>query len=213
MAQEDLQTRIERLEAYAEINNLMGKYEHYLNNGMFDEIVDLFAQKTPGVTAEIADGGVWEGIEGVKRLFPGLHRQVLEGRSGNLTEHDACCPVIEIAKDLKTAKGLWFSPGVLTRREATGELRAVWIWVKYGCDMVKEDGHWKFWHFHVYITFRTPFDEGWADRPIVGSFNPTKEYKPDRPTTFYRPFHPDRINATGPKPPEPYDTWDGKSMA
>jgi len=181
---------------------------------MWDEVADLFAQKTPGVTAEIADGGVWEGTEGIKRLFPGLHAQMIKGRSGNLMQHDLTTPVIEIAGDGKTAKGLWNSPGVLTRREATGELRSVWIWVKYGCDFVQEDGKWKIWHFQVYITFRTPFDEGWAKTPIVSSFTGSQEFRPDSElSTYYRPYHPDRINILRPAPPEPYETWvDGEGM-
>ena len=212
MTQQDLEKKVQRLEDAYETQNLMGKYSYYCTLSMWDKVAGLFAQKTPGVTAEIADGGVWEGLEGIKRLWPGIHAHNLEGRPGNLVQHDLTTPVVEVAGDGKTAKGLWNSPGVLTGKKATGELRSVWIWVKYGIDFVKEDDAWKIWHLHVYLTFRTPFDEGWAKTPVVGSFNPTADFKPDRDSTYYRPFHPDRINVLRPAPPEPYETWDGVSM-
>ena len=137
MAQQDLEARIERLEAVYEINNLMGKYEGYFCTHQFDKIADLFAPKTPGVSAEITDGGVWVGIESVRKLYAEYHANIMTDVIGSLTEHDITTPVIEVAKDGKTAKGLFFSPGFLNRWDDTGKLFACWIWVKYGCDFVK----------------------------------------------------------------------------
>ena len=83
-------------------------------------------------------------------------------------------PIIEVAKDLKTARALWLSPGLLNRRDDSGKLYARRGWAKYAADFIKEDGEWKFWHLHVDPTFRTPFDKGWVESPVVGSFSPPK---------------------------------------
>jgi hypothetical protein len=83
---------------------------------------------------------------------------------------------------------------------------------KYACDFVKEDGEWKIWHLHVCLTFRTPYDKGWVEQPVVGSFRPPMKYGPDKLTTSYKPFHTDIRNVMGPPPPELYDTWADKFL-
>jgi hypothetical protein len=203
----DLDARIERLEAVYALNNIIGKYEGYFNVNRFDKIPDLFAKKTPGVSAEITDGGVWVGWDSIYKLYAKFHASFMTDVVGHLCEHDVTTPVVEVAKDLKTARALWTSPGLMNRRDDTGKLFACWLWAKYRGDFIKEDGEWKIWHWHVYLTFRTPFDKGWVEEPVVGSFSPPKEWAADKPPTSYMPFHPGRRNVMGPPPPEPYDTW------
>ena len=63
--------------------------------------------------------------------------------------------MIEVAGDGKTAKGVWIGIGFVARTDAqTGEAQCFWEWGKYGVDFIKEDGVWKFWHFHIYRIFR-----------------------------------------------------------
>jgi hypothetical protein len=197
---EHLEARIRRLEDIFEIQNLQGRYQHYLTLGMMEKIVDLFAKKTPGVTVEISDGGVYEGIEGVQKLFCGIMRGLLE-KIGVYEEHDAVSPVIEVAKDGETAKALWFSPGVMASGPTQDQW---WCWGKYYAEYVKEDDKWKFWHFHFYLTFRTPFEEGWVKQPVKGSIRNHPEFKPDKPSTYYKPYAPDKANIMLPPPPDPY---------
>jgi hypothetical protein len=61
------------------------------------------------------------------------------GIGGGYGMHTNLTPVIEIAGDGKTAKGVWFSLGVNGNDMASPE--------KYAADFVKEDGKWKIWHF------------------------------------------------------------------
>jgi hypothetical protein len=51
-----------------------------------------------------------------------------------IAEHCLTSPVIQVAKDGKTAKAIWFSPGVEGNQ---------WAYGKYAIDFVKEDGQWK----------------------------------------------------------------------
>jgi hypothetical protein len=55
---------------WVEISNLHGRYNHLCLGHYWERICDeLFAQKTPGVKAEIVESGVFHGIEGVKKVF------------------------------------------------------------------------------------------------------------------------------------------------
>ncbi|MFC1908395.1 nuclear transport factor 2 family protein [Chloroflexota bacterium] len=208
MTPKSLEERITRLEDIHEIQNLMSRYEYYHSAGMLEETVQLFAQKTPGVTAEAGIRGVYEGIEGIRRLYFEVLKK--KNPTGNLVEHDLTTPVIEVAGDGKTAKGLWLSPGLLTARDdETDELNAFWDWTKYEVDFVKEDGKWKVWHFHVYLTFCTPYDEGWVKSMVKVKSSPEipDELKPDKPTTYHKPYNPSGLAELVPAPPEPYETY------
>ena len=207
MAKKSLEERIERLEGWNEIQNTMSKYAYYIQAGEQEKIIQLFAQKTPGVTAEIGARGVYEGVEGVRKLnFEVLKKP---DRTGFLVEHDLTTPIIEVAGDGKTAKGLWLSPGLLCARDPkTSEMEALWDWVKYEVDFVKEDGKWKIWHFHVYLTFCATYEEGWAkgQKKKISPDLPD-ELKPDKPTTYHKPYDPNGIMELVPAPPEPYETY------
>ncbi len=107
------------------------------------EIPSLFAQKTPGVTIEIEDGGVFEGIEGVKKIFQGKLGEKRTMTPGFMAVHMTVNPIIEINKDGTRAKGVWFSHGsAASKRE--GQPRMSWCLGKYDMEYVKEDGKWKF---------------------------------------------------------------------
>ena len=204
MTLEELEARITRVEDILEIWKLQSKYSHYHHMCYWDKIPDLFAQKTPGVTVEVSDSGVFEGIEGVREFYasPEGPHKLMSSKPGWIGLHMTVNPVIEISKDGKTAKGLWHSPGLLM-----GPYKEKWVplWVygKYANDYVKEDGKWKFWHFHFYLTFRCPYKEGWVEEPVVVSMRGWPGFAPDKPTTYYRPYQPDKVTIFEPPPPEP----------
>ena len=85
------------------------------------------------------------------------------GIGGGYGMHTNLTPVIEIAGDGKTAKGVWFSLGLNGNDMASPE--------KYAADFVKEDGEWKIWHF---VNLFEPFTMKGA----------TEEYP--REDTFYK---------------------------
>ena len=77
--------------------------------------------------------------------------EILEvyGGVGQLLLHVTTTAIIEIAEDGKTAKGFWYSPGMI--KETGGGASA--MWEAYGADFVKEAGGWKLWHLHMYTDF------------------------------------------------------------
>ena len=196
---EKLEARMRRLEDILEIEKLQSRYQHYLSLGKADKVRELFAQKNR-VSLEAGDSGVIEaeGSEEIrKKLFLGTGDKLKT--VGRYSENHAVNPVIEVSKDGKTAKGVWFSPGIGTF--ASMNLQG-WEWGKYDMDYVKEDGKWKIRHLRWYQTFETPFEKGWLYQQEFGSMR-TRGIPPDKETTRHMPYSPYRINYMLPEPPEP----------
>ena len=81
--------------------------------------------------------------------------QILEvyGGVGQLLLHVTTTAIIEIAEDGQTAKGYWYSPGMIAESGQSGNT----IWEAYGVDFVKENGEWKMWHLHMFTDFMGSF--------------------------------------------------------
>lgn len=81
--------------------------------------------------------------------------QILDiyGGVGQLLLHVTTTSIIEVAKDGKTAKAFWYSPGMIME---TGQSAGA-IWEIYGADFVKENGVWKLWHLHMFTDFGGSF--------------------------------------------------------
>ena len=216
MATEGLEKTVERLLAVHEVQQLMGKYEYYLEAAMGEEIVGLFAARTPGVTANIGDWGVFKGIDGVRRLFVGIIGSMMK-QPGCLGEADLTTPVIEVAGDGQTAKAVWLSPGFETTRDPrTGEVRTGWCWTKYACDFVKEEGQWRLRHW----TTSPPSSPSTtkAGRKAGEHYTRQKgqeqafpvELAPDGPPLHrHMPYSPDSAPHLSAAFPTPYETYDG----
>ena len=208
MAAKSLEERVQRLEDIHAIQNVMGKYAYFHTAGLHKETAELFALKTPGVRAEIDNWGVYEGPEGIQRLYVEVHNYIEGDRIGRMHMHALTTPVIEVAGDGKTAKAVWISPGHATG-PFEGELKAYWAWLKYGGDFVKEDGAWKIWHLHMYAIFLTPYDKSWVEATIPSSAaHIPDELKADRAPTYWWTYSPTAVTENVPAPPEPYETFD-----
>jgi hypothetical protein len=217
MLQETIEERINRLEAIHEVQQVMSKYEYYLAGGMGHKIASLFAQKTPGVTANIGDWGSYNGLPGIKRLFCNVIDSMMT-QPGCYGEADLVNPVIEIAKDGKTAKAVWMAPGNETTRDPwdKSKIHAAWCWTKYACDFIKEDGVWRLWHLNNFLLFFADFEKSWAEggehytrrKGEVREF--PSAWKPDGPPLHrHQPYDPNKPMDMLPAFPEPYDTYDG----
>ena len=118
---------------YLEIWKLQSLYSHLYYIGRRSEIPGLFAQKTPGVTLEMEDSGVYEGLESVTRFW----NTVLGGdkvTAGHLAIHMTVNPVIEIDPERYPVPIL---PSVVTE-----ESLLVPQEVPYGVDMVQASDIW-----------------------------------------------------------------------
>jgi hypothetical protein len=81
--------------------------------------------------------------------------QILDvyGGVGQLLLHVTTTAIIEVARDGKTAKAFWYSPGMIAESGSSGNT----IWEAYGADFVKENGVWKMWHLHMFTDFMGGF--------------------------------------------------------
>lgn len=212
---EQLEHELERLQAINEIQNLMGRYEylHTVNN--HKAIVELYSEKAPDVFVNIGVRGHWvgKGKEAARRAW-GTFIDMDPNTPGNMPIHPITTPVIEVAKDGKTARGVWIGTGFVASKDAqTGEPKCSWEWDKYGVDFIKEDGKWKFWHFHVYRVFSIGWDDKWAEifktakEPVIMP-KYTDYNKPDGPSIDSYPYSLFTVQKLAPAPPEPYEKWD-----
>lgn len=209
MAEKTLEEKLQRVMDFQEIQNIMGRYAYYIMANMQPRLGELlFARKQPDVRVYFGEQGYFEGPDAPDRAWGNFE----EGRVGFMALHAPICPVIEVAGDGKTAKGVWIGLGLLAgsfRDESKPSGR--WEWDKYGIDFIKEDGKWKIWHHHIYrLLHGWGIDEKWAeqfDKP-----EPEMGMKMDGLPVDDNPYRPDTAQRLVPKPPEPYETWSDTFM-
>ena len=204
-----LKHEIERLQAVNEIQNLMSTYEYLHTANRHRDVMELYAKKAPDVRVYFGEIGYWEGTDAPNRAWEILDR--MGNTPGMMAIHPTTTPAIVVAEDGKTAKGVWIGTGFVVRKdEETGKAKAMWEWDKYGVDFIKEDGKWKFWHFHIYRIFRSGWDKGlsdWDPEAKAGLEIPD-ELKPDRPAIDDYPYSTETSQQYAPAPPVPYKTWE-----
>lgn len=169
--------RAERAEARGAVENVFSTYM-YLHNAFRDEeIIDLWVERgTPGVHAQYSNLGVYTTWESVTEYHRGR-----PAPAGKLLLHYTTTPVIEVAEDGETAKGVWVMNGLesgLTDPEVAGNVPdfffepnevlgkkvwAHWVWCEYGIDFLKQDGRWKIWHFRCFEIARATFSRNWIE--------------------------------------------------
>jgi hypothetical protein len=212
----DLHRRLTRLESIQEIHNLMGRRAYLHSAGRHDlEISELWSHH-PDVVFEAEDMGAWTSLSSIRKSYVDGN-PFPPGTKGLMVEHTLTTPVLEIAEDGKTAKGVWISPGHETFPVGEGERpKSHWSWGRYAVDFRKEeDGKWKIWHLHVLTTFRTPYNQDWVETALNKPKYLPEDGKPmesigvaDRGVSFNQPYHPGCDPVLQPVPPEPYKTWD-----
>lgn len=114
---------------------------------------------------------------------------------GSAVVHTITTPLIELAGDQQTAKGMWYSVGQNTDIDHAKGPVAYWNWEKYALDLKKEDGKWKIWHLIICTDFKSQVGRNWADSNIAPSGDYYKAYDTHQTPQDYPPM------------PEPYETF------
>jgi hypothetical protein len=165
---EDQKTAIKGAD-YAEINNLMSLHSWYhaaLRNDIECEEIWVSPDGEFGKTAIWAQtSGYWMGMDKIKAKYGAKDSKGnMPDPKGGFVWHTITTPVVEIAEDRKTAKGIWYTPGIVGSYSADGKNNSQWMWEKYGVDFVRENGKWKVWHMKVYTDFSSPIGEAIGTR-------------------------------------------------
>jgi hypothetical protein len=208
------QHEIGRLQAVVEIQNMMSAYCYLHAANRHKEVMKMYAKKSPDSRIYMGELGYWEGYDAAERAWSLLDR--LGGGKpapGMMALHPMVSPMVVVAGDGKTAKGMWLTTGFVAHKDKAGVLGATWEWGTYGIDFIKEDGQWKFWHFHIYRLFRTGWDKGLKDwNPDAEVMKVPDDIKPDGPGVDDYPYRPNEVFILKPDLPEPYEKWD-KSLS
>ncbi len=188
---EQLENRVLRMEDKAAIAQLTRAFNYYGDHGLWNEVVEMFAEDS---RVEISGRGAYHGKEGAERLFlKAIGKGKIGLPVGMMANHMTIQGIVDVAPDGKSAKGRWreFS----TYGFSEGQ-RASWGAGTLAIEYIKEDGVWKFKDMQFFVNFMAPYEDGWAKAPRYGS-TVSEEYPPDSPPfeydrypgRFVVPFH------------------------
>ncbi len=137
----------------ADINNLMSLHSWYHAAMQNDVELEKIWSKRPDVIWA-QQSGYFKGMDSIRKYYG--QKATPETTEGGFVWHTITSPVVVVAGDRQTAKGVWYTPGVGGKLNRDGSGNAGWMWEKYGVDFVREDGEWKIWHMKVYTDFSVP---------------------------------------------------------
>ena len=228
---EELLTRWEKRRA---LQNLMVRFfsQDYLMRRE-NKMYDTYWSKADDVCLGV-NNGYYQGAAAVQAYYQGLaDRTALESKLiqqkyaaqvGSLSAEEAygigimdmkslVAPVIEIAADGATAKGIWTIHGMNTKLTAAGQV-SYWERAYVAGDFVWEDGAWKVWHLLYVQDLDAPSGTNWADPapeypsdPAYAALADFRFPEPNVKMTVYETYSAARPFYAPPAYPEPYETF------
>lgn len=213
LADHPLALRARRLVDYLEVCKLMARYSFLHYGGKHEPTYEFFTRR-PDVRCELGPVGVYEGPDKVYDFFVAQHAG--GDRPGVRRMHPVALPMVEIAGDGKTARGLWLTPGI--EGDATDPTWAAWYYDSYANDFIKDPEGWKWWHFHlveeIHADYGYSFEE-WAAMPHMTYEEITAEdeaagiyhAKATRGPTFFSMYDHTRRPHVQVALPAPYHSW------
>lgn len=191
-----------------EIKYLQYTYGYFMDKGLYDEVVDLFAED--GVLSFM--GGLYKGRDSVRRLYCNRLRKIFTKGENNpvygiLAEHMQLQGVIHVADDLQSAGARFraFLQGGCHKSMQDPPERLPKQWWEAGVyenRYVKEDGVWKIKFMNYNLHWQANYESGWANSNTI-SINSPVTYPEDPvgpdelhteparlwPETYCVPFH------------------------
>lgn len=225
---------VDRWEARRRIQNIMGIFSQHillkLEKDLFDDLWSNREDVCLGVNE-----GYYVGAEAVRGYYAAKHqktqlinrvlRELFPDKVAGKTEEETYgigtmnyfpldTPVIEIAADGQTAKGIWALRN--TYSDVTpGGPEAYWQWGWVTVDFIREGDDYKIWHLNllndVHVRAGQKLHEAVSPYPTLPEFAALAEFQMPEPTvkveirplyTVQRPF------TQPPRLPEPYDTFE-----
>lgn len=221
----------------ADCNNLMGLHVWYHSAFLNDVELEKLWVTTPENQATAVwaqNANYWIGMDNIKAYYGPAYPH--ENTMSQFQFHTTTSGIVEIADDRQTAKGVWYTPGIIGRYQG---LQA--LWERYGIDFIMENGEWKIWHLHVYTDFGYGVTQGSGGGPGAPAPEPAAgpgaggppagdQGAPEQAERFgpeaggppgggpmaasqatadvpYRELGPDTYPDLIPRPPEPYTTF------
>ena len=118
--------------------------------------------------------------------------------------------IIEVADDGMSARGSWYTPGVIfSTLNPDQKKEGIWIWERYGNDFVKEGDAWKIWHIVEANDIVSEAGTAYGDGPVYLDYETDPVAVEFGTPTIPMITHDATFNwwDNYPAPPTPYDTW------
>jgi hypothetical protein len=159
------------------VRTLQFKYGYYMDKGLYDEVVDLFAEQ-----GELQFmGGIFRGRAGLRRLYcERLRAHFTGGHNGPvyglLADHMQLQDIVDVAPDRKRAHGRFrcFMQGGSHVMKPTISSRLPLQWWEAGVyenTYVKQSGSWRIQTLDYHMFWQADFEKGWAHSvPYQGRF-------------------------------------------
>lgn len=152
----DIEARLARLEAAADIRAMKMKYARLCDAGYpSDQIGPLFTEDA------VWDGGEafgrYEGNAAIRAFFDGCPEKI------SWAMHYTVSGDVDVAPDARTAVGRWY-----LWQPMTLEGQAVYLMAAYEDQYVNTDEGWKCKHLSLDVQALTPYDQGWVKQRFLG---------------------------------------------
>ncbi len=223
----------QRWEDQRALKNLMGKYANCLILNREQDIFGLFWSAAEDISLSFNDGvyvgpdavaGYYAACRDRNALVASLLQKRFPEELGGKTQDEIygigpfkvkplSCPVIEVATDGKTAKGLWYCQGAYNDVETCGPV-AHWTWGFFAADFRREAEGWKLWHLQYTNDVDCICGQSWGKEtqplPELPEFAPLADFRYPPYTvkkelrTIYTPQRP---HTDAPEIPVPYATF------
>ena len=150
--------RIRRVWDIELVKELMNTRVYYIaGDKRAEELADLWVQESENqATASYGSNwGYYTGMDNIRAWYVDAHNADLEKQAaenckavnqGNMYARPVTTGLVELAEDGKTAKGLWYILGQVTKALPDSTADARWILGKLAADFVKEGDSWRIWH-------------------------------------------------------------------
>lgn len=164
----DLHTRIARAVGAIECEKVMSRHVYWHSAGIHRKEYEQYWSKRVHITwghgfGQQADRFVYydsyvlskeknafKSFYEIKQKYPDAANCVFPEAMAEYSNHLTTTPIIEVADDGLSAKGLFYTPGFINGHcGANGQLRSQALWERYGADFVYEDGKWVYSHLRV----------------------------------------------------------------
>ncbi|MBP3891248.1 MAG: nuclear transport factor 2 family protein [Solobacterium sp.] len=203
---EKLRNQMIRLEAYNEIQNQMGRFTAAINYKEM-KCMSFFSNEREDVSLEYADEGIFVGREAIQTF---LSESIGKGyEEGELIDFQLTTPIIEVAKDVKSARAVWWSPGITSLAKENNNPQPIWLWGEVAVDFVYENGQWLILHLHYFRTVKCDYHKGWVEDTSMINRPNIPMHPLAQPTTYHNPYHSKAIRYGIPAAPYAYETEDG----
>jgi hypothetical protein len=191
-----LEKKVDKLNDIEDIQRLQRSYGYYIQNWMYQELADLFAD-SPDAELSILTG-VFVGKDSINKYFASV--KVSNENPEFLHQLMQLSGIVDVAPDGKTAQGRWFAYGAMALPVGEG-IKPITCNGIYTADYLKQDGIWKILKLTWYPIFLSLPFEGWVKKErlqttgvspnVANTRKPEKprEFDPRYPSGYIVPFH------------------------